>query len=489
MKCHSGLMSAGVQLPEAAPAQSIFSGQLRAVSAGLLIVVTMVAFEAMSVTAALPTAARELHGLGGYGWAFTGFLVSNVVAMVASGVISDRRGPRAPLTAGLALFLGGLVVAGLAEQMAQLVVGRVIQGLGSGLILTAMYVVIGEAYPADLRPKFFAALSGAWVLPSLLGPPIAGAITQHLTWRLVFLGLVPLVVLGTALTVVSLRSLPARGGSPGSVGRGRILRAFVAAVAIAELEQAGQHPRPVWLALAVPTLVALVWALRGLLPPGTARVRRGVPTAVAFRGMLAGAFFGIDSLIPLSMTVQHHYAPTPAALPLLASAMGWSTGSWLQSRYRGSARHLLVRAGFICICVGGLGTAVSAFPGGLAWVVYPAWTVAGTGMGLAMSTVGVLLLDFTTDAERGRDSSALQLADGVVSAFTTGIGGVLVAAAARGALGYTAAFVTVDLLMVAVCAVGVALSGRAQRPTPAPLPEPVPDAWPGPVPGSAPHAV
>jgi hypothetical protein len=108
--------------------------------------------------------------------------------------------------------------------------------------------------------------------------------------------------------------------------------------------------------------------------------------------------------------------------------------------------------------------AVSALPGATGWVAYPFWALGGVGMGLAMSTVGVLLLNCTNDTDRGRDSAALQLADGVVSAFTTGIGGVLVAAAARGAVSYTTAFVTVDLLMVAICVTGVVLSGRARPP-------------------------
>ena len=80
-----------------APAPSLFRGPLRATSIGILILITLIAFEAMAVSAALPTAARELHGLRAYGWAFTGFLVANVVGMVVSGQISDVRGPRAPL--------------------------------------------------------------------------------------------------------------------------------------------------------------------------------------------------------------------------------------------------------------------------------------------------------------------------------------------------------------------------------------------------------
>ena len=92
--------------------RTIMSGRLRGTTVGLLILITLIAFEAMAVSAALPTAARDVHGLAGYGWAFTGFLVANIVGMVASGQLSDARGPRPPLVAGLAFFLAGLVLAG-----------------------------------------------------------------------------------------------------------------------------------------------------------------------------------------------------------------------------------------------------------------------------------------------------------------------------------------------------------------------------------------
>ncbi len=448
----------------------IFAGPLRILSAGLLILVTLIAFEAMAVGAALPTAARELHGLAGYGWAFTGFLVANIVAMVASGVLADRSGPRLPLASGLVLFLAGLLVAGTATTMWQLVLGRVVQGLGSGLMITAIYVVIGETYPAELRPRFFGAMSSAWVLPSLIGPPVSGFLTQHLSWRLVFLGLAPMVVVGGVLMLPALRSLgshPTRASNDATSGM-RLLRAVAVAAGIALLEQAGQHPRVGWLIAAPFALALVVWALHGLLPPGTVRVRRGVPTAVAFRGLLAGAFFGVESLIPLSLSVQHGYGATAAALPLLGSAVGWSIGSMYQGRYRGPSRHVLVRAGFTFIAIGALGTALSAIPNGFGWLAYPAWAIAGMGAGLGMSTVGVLLLDCTNDVDRGRDSAALQLADGVTSAFTTGVGGVLVAAAARGALSYTTAFVTIDLLMAGLVATGALMSGRARTGTRAP---------------------
>lgn len=149
--------------------RSIFAPALRPTTLGVLIVITLIAFEAMAVSAALPTAARDVHGLAAFGWAFTGFLVANVVGMVGSGLVSGRHGPRPGLLAGLVSFLGGLVLAGTASTMTQLIAGRFVQGLGSGLLVTAIYVVMGEAYPERLRPPLFAATSSAWVVPSLVG--------------------------------------------------------------------------------------------------------------------------------------------------------------------------------------------------------------------------------------------------------------------------------------------------------------------------------
>jgi MFS family permease len=151
---------------------SIFSDGLRRASGALITIITMIAFEGMAVGPALPSAARELHGLSAFGWAFTAFLGANIVGMVLAGQLSDSRGPRGALTLGMILFVAGLVIAGTATTMVQLIMSRAVQGLGGGLLITAMYVVIGATYPEHLRPKVFAATSSAWVVPALLGPAL-----------------------------------------------------------------------------------------------------------------------------------------------------------------------------------------------------------------------------------------------------------------------------------------------------------------------------
>ncbi len=450
--------------------QSIFSPRLRASSIGVLVIITLIAFEEMAVNAALPTAARELGGIGYYGWAFTGFLAATIVGLVVAGQLCDERGPRLPLIAGVGFFAAGLVVSGTATTMVQLVLGRVVQGAGGGLLITAVYVVIGERYPSHLQPKAFAATSSAWVVPSLLGPLISGFLAQSVSWRWVFLGLLPFIAGGAALLLPTIRSLAHRR-TDAPRRQSVVGRAIAAAAGIAALEQAGQRPSWVSIPLALAGVAALIWGLSRLLPPGTVQVRRGVAAPIALRGLLAGAFFGVESIVPLGMSVEHGYLATAAALPLACSGVSWAVGSWWQGRTppegAGEAgksdiprRAALARAGFVLVGVAAVLVALTLRQSSPGWLIYPSWALAGLGAGLTMSTVSVLMLRHTNDADRGRDSAALQLSDATCNALATGLAGVLIAAAARGAIGYSTAFTVVGLVMALVASAGVVAAAR-----------------------------
>jgi hypothetical protein len=247
----------------------------------------------------------------------------------------------------------------------------------------------------------------------------------------------------------------------------RIVRALATAAGIAALEAAGQHPSFITVGAAVVGAGALVWGLSGLLPAGTWRVQRGVPAPIVLRGLLAGAFFGTESLVPLTLTLQHGLGALSAGLPLVITGLTWTLGSWWQGResVRVEQRVNLIRAGFLFVTAGAVGVAIAAQPGAPGWLVYLVWAPAGIGAGLTMSSVGVLLLLFTTDADRGADSAALQLSDTVTTAITTGIGGVLIAAAAGGLFGYTTAFTVLFVLMALVAVLGLLLARQARPPT------------------------
>src|SRR5262245_41443631 len=158
---------------------ALWAPDRRATTTGLLILVTIAAFEALAVNTALPTIARNLHGGAFYSWVFTTMLAASVVGTVLSGKLSDRYGPAPGLLAGPVLFVAGLLVAGFAPTMPVLRARRVLHGFGAGAQIVALYVLIAAVYPVGDRPAAFGALSAAWVVPGLVGPALAGFVTQQ----------------------------------------------------------------------------------------------------------------------------------------------------------------------------------------------------------------------------------------------------------------------------------------------------------------------
>ena len=125
---------------------------------------------------------------------------------------------------------------GVYTSMPMLIAGRVVQGLGAGLTIVAVYVVIGQCYPESLRPKVMSLIATAWVVPSVVGPFVAGSLTQYVSWRWAFLSLVPLVPLPLAFVIPRIsRDRPREAVAQ----TGRIPMALAMAVGAGVLQWAG----------------------------------------------------------------------------------------------------------------------------------------------------------------------------------------------------------------------------------------------------------
>ena len=441
----------------------IFGPQWRALTVGILAVVSLLAFEAMAVATAMPVAARDLDGLPFYAWGFSAFFIASLVGMVVSGEVSDRRGPVLPFVVSLVLFVIGLVVAGLASSMLMFVAGRALQGVGAGLNIVALYVVVGRLYPDSLRPRLFSVMASAWVIPAIVGPSVAGVVADELSWRWVFLAVPPLVLPAVALMLPRLHGL---GAAPGvEAVRSRTLPALAVAGGVASLQYAGQRLDVLSLALAPVGAVLLVLGLPRLMPAGIFRARRGLPTAVLMRGVLAGAFFGAEAFVPLMLVEERGLATALAGLTLTAGAVSWSIGSWIQGRPGVTTpRHVLVQRGTALVAVGVGGVSLGLWPALPPAVAGIGWAIGGLGMGLAMSSTSVVVLALSPVAEQGLNSAALQLSDALGTILFVGIGGALFAGLHTGNGSNTAAFLTIYLVMATVAAVGVTLAGRIAVP-------------------------
>jgi MFS family permease len=412
---------------------TLWAREHRVATVGLVLVVTLVAFEFMGVATALPTLVADLHGGRLYAWPIAAFTAASAVGTVLAGRICDRSGPGRPLVASLVLFAAGLLIGGTAHSMAVLLAGRVVQGFGAGAVVCAVYVVIALVYPAKDRPAASALLAAAWVVPALVGPLIAGVVTQAFGWRWVFLGLGPLVALGLPMLVQVARGLPPHQPSGATPRRGLLMAGIGAAVGVTVFTAAVQDVTVVTVPLGLGGLVLLGFALRKLLPVGTVRSVRGLPSVVLARGLLAGSFGAVETFIPLTLTAVHGYTPATAGLPLTVSALGWAGASGWQGRHPDVSRTRLLQAAFLLTSTGLALITVISWSWAPAWLAMPAWAIAGAGMGLGVSSISVLLFELSDVGDRGFNTSSVQLADMIGTVLLVGVGGVLV-----NALGSTA---------------------------------------------------
>jgi MFS family permease len=426
---------------------------------GLVLTVSMAAFEALAVATALPAVVRDIGGLALYGWAFSGFMLTNLIGIVAGGRAADRRGVATPFAAGSAAFVVGLLGAGLAPSMPILIASRLVQGLGAGGIASVAYVVVARAYAAEDRPRMVALLSSAWVVPGLIGPALAGAVADQLHWRWVFLGLAPLTLASAWLAIPSLRRVgPAHDAV---LGADQTRSALALAVGAGALLFAPQAPTPLLAGLGVAVGLAIgAPALRRLLPPGTLTARPGLPATIASVALLSAAFFGAEAFLPLTLSAVRGQSTTVAGLALTAATLTWTAGAWIQARLAPRrSRRSLVAAGLLIMAVGLAGLIPVLGPGvPVAWAALT-WGVAGLGIGVAYSTTTLVVLETAESGGEGAASAALQLASVLGAALGTGAGGAVLALATAQGQATATAIAAVDAGCVAL-AVGAMFAAR-----------------------------
>jgi MFS family permease len=442
----------------------LWSPGRRALTIGLILNVTIVASEALAVSTIMPIVARDLGGIDLYGWVFSGFFLGSLLGIVVAGMLIDRGGLIRPFMLGTGLFGLGLLIGGLAPSMVVLVVARIIQGFGAGAIPAVAYVSIARALPERLRPRMFATLSTAWVLPGVIGPTLAGVVAESLHWRLVFLGLLPLIGVASLLTLPALAAVePATDAEVDAAARARrrlplaIVLVIGAGLVVGGLSNVGPWP----LVVILGGLLVGAPAFARLTPSGTLRAARGLPTAVLLRGFLTFAFFCADAYVPLAIQDWRGAPAVVSGLVFTASTLSWTGGAWIQAHRIdriGPTRFLM--AGFATLVVGIVGFAAILLPGVPLVIGVVTWAIAGFGMGLSYSTLALVVLREAPVAEQGAATAGLQLSDVLGTSLGTGVGGALIAFGARsgspGWVGLAGAFA----VAVAVALVGLAITPR-----------------------------
>ncbi|MFE5096022.1 MFS transporter [Streptomyces sp. NPDC056638] len=447
-------------------AEGLFSRTYAAATAGFAAVMFLTGLAALAVVPTLPTAARDLDGVSLFPLVAGCFVAASLLGGVLGGHWADRAGAQRPLAAGMVLAVVTLLVSAASTSIWQLAAGRFLDGLAGGMVAVSINAAIGQAYPDRLRSRALALMSACWIIPSLVGPPLAGLVAEWWSWRAVFYGLAALTVL-PALAVVAVLRGRSRPAAPAEPGDRPPRPALMVATAVSVGAALGQYGASGWdlrhLLFAVGGLALLVVFAPRLLPPGTWCAVRGLPAAVLLRGLSSGVFFTLEALVPLMLVTGRDVAPVVTGLAFTGAAVAWAASSWMQSRLLERVpRHRLVVAGELVLAAAVVVAAVGTLPAMPASLAASAMVVAAVGMGLLAPSLTVLSLSHAPSGRQGYASSAMQTSQNLGQITVLGVSSALfnacVGAGSTEFIGYRAAFG----LLLAPCVLATLLATRAR---------------------------
>jgi MFS family permease len=185
--------------------------RLHLITGALMLSLFLAATETTFVTTAMPTIVAQLGGLSTFSWVFSGFMLSFTASIAVFGKLSDLFGRRRIYIVAMAIFLTASLLCGIARDMTELIVYRILQGIGAGGLMPLIFAIIGDVYSFEQRARVQGLFASVWGLASILGPVVGGFLVDGLSWRWVFLLNLPAGLLATTVLLLVWADTSPRG--------------------------------------------------------------------------------------------------------------------------------------------------------------------------------------------------------------------------------------------------------------------------------------
>lgn len=406
------------------------------ITAGIMAAIAVAALDSTVVGTAMPTIIGQLGGLSQYGWVVSGYLLTATTTVPLYAKLADLYGRRPIFLLGLALFVGGSMLSGLATSMPLLIAFRTIQGLGAGAVQPMAFTIAGDVFEVRRRARMQGFFSGVWGLSAIVGPLIGGFVTATVGWRWVFYLNLPVGLLAAGLVGGVLREQVIRRSHAIDWWGAATLTGGVALLLVAASEGGSSlgwtNPLLILLlAVAGLLLVAFVLVEGRVREPlvELALLRRPVISAGLGVGALAGVvMFGLTTYLPPLVQGVHGGTPLEAGLAVSAMSIGWPIGSVAGGRamLRWGPRPVVLAGTSLLV----LGTIIVTQVGSVTalWPAALASAITGLGMGLASTTILVAVQTAVAWDRRGMVTGLVQFSRTIGGSVGVGLMGAVLSA-------------------------------------------------------------
>ncbi|WP_455888498.1 multidrug efflux MFS transporter SdrM [Staphylococcus aureus] len=167
----------------------------------LILIMFMAAIESSIISLALPTIKQDLNAGNLISLIFTAYFIALVIANPIVGELLTRFKIIYIAIAGLTLFTVGSLMSGLSTHFSMLIISRVIQGFGSGVMMSLSQIVPKLAFEIPLRYKIMGIVGSVWGISSIIGPLLGGGILEFATWHWLFYINIPIAIIAIILVV------------------------------------------------------------------------------------------------------------------------------------------------------------------------------------------------------------------------------------------------------------------------------------------------
>jgi len=368
---------------------------------------------ALDVTAVAPAMPWIVGSLGGghlYAWAFSVYAVLSTTTTPVFGRISDRRGRKPVILFGVAGFLTGSVMAGFAPTMPFFILGRAVQGLGAGALLTTAFTIVGDLYDLEARARIQGYLSGVWGVASVVGPLLGGSLVDSVGWRWIFFLNVPvgLVTAWVIRTRLKESGYPKGGAKLDLLGGTYFSGAILLLLAGLKLDGSA---RAAALVGAAGAAVLFVLRERRESEPlfDLTLFRIPVYRSANAAGFFAGAvLLSLSAYLPIYVINVRGGTAVLSGLMLTPLSFGWVIAATLSGRLllRNDYRRLVL-PGLLVLAAATFGVSRFGLETPFPWLGFLMFAT-GIGCGLSFTTFLVAVQEEVETERRGQATSAVQ---------------------------------------------------------------------------------